>query len=160
MPGLLFDCYVLAPERTAKFALRFLDRFLPEREPSFALEDPAEVLSLPPSSPIEDVLLYLEQHPTSAYSMYWRSRSGSDPYHAIVAFNDDGSLVLGLSPATDDHPDVARGYLRDLERYAGTEPGLLLFEQPPPDSRADFEAMIHPASTQPGVAPDTAAPRR
>jgi hypothetical protein len=34
MAGPLFDCYVIAPDRTAAFAARFLDEFLPERAPS------------------------------------------------------------------------------------------------------------------------------
>src|SRR5688572_9673285 len=102
MPGPLFDCYVLAPERTTKLVLEFLQRFLPEREESFVPEDPAEVLGLPRASSVEEALHHLEQHPSASYTFYWSNRLGGGPYHAIAAFNDDGSLVLGLSPATDD----------------------------------------------------------
>jgi hypothetical protein len=142
MPGPLFDCYVLAPERTADWAERFLDEFLPERTPSFEESDPSEVLGLPKGITITELFRFLEEHPQTDYRMYWQHTACIEPYHAHLAFNPDGSLVLGLSPYTDDHLDKARHYLRRMEAFAGTGPGLLFCEEPAPGTREDFRNAI------------------
>lgn len=141
MAGPLYDCYVLAPERNAEWALRLLNRFVPAREPCFDPSDPVDVLGLPVSSSVEDALRYLERNITVAYSMYWRNLDHGEPRHAMLSFNADGSLVVGLSVADDDSGDLPREYLGKLKDFAGTKGGLFLFEHPPPLSREEFEKM-------------------
>ena len=78
MPGASFDCYVLAPDRSADLAERFLDKFLPEREPSFDPADPSEVLGVPITSTLREVLQFLEANPTRDYSMCWSNTNEFD----------------------------------------------------------------------------------
>jgi hypothetical protein len=115
----LNDCYVLAPERSASLAVRFLDRFVPRREPAFAPEDPSEVLGLPRSVSIDQVLEHLEVAVSRGYSMYFHNRDECDPLHAAVMFNEDGSLFLMLSVAARGGDAEADRFRRELQKFAG-----------------------------------------
>src|SRR5262245_11208705 len=121
MPGPLYDCYVLAPERSADLAERFLDHFLPDREALFDPGDPSEVLGIGRDWPVRDVLRFLDANPEHAYRMYWRNRKAARPFNAIVAFEADGSLILGLSPSYDNEPDVAHSVMVEMKEFAGAE---------------------------------------
>jgi hypothetical protein len=150
VPAPLYDCYVLAPKRSAELAQRFLDHFLPEREPGFAPEDPAQVLGLPEATTLEDVVRYLEDHPERTYAMYWRSKTATSPFYAIVAFGPDGCLVLGLSPSSEEDAyghAHALAVLAEMKEFAGAEPGYTGVEEPPEITR---RAFITRAAAEPG----------
>jgi hypothetical protein len=138
MPGPLFDCYVLATDRSADLAVRFLDRFLPEREPSFDPADPSEVLGVPTTSTIRKILEFLEANPACAYSLYWRNPKGVAPFRAMLVFTDDGHLILGLSPSLDDDQSVARAALSEMKTFAGSRLGYFGIEEAPVGSRGEF----------------------
>lgn len=142
MPGPLIDCYVLAPERSKGLVLRFLEEFLPQREASFEPVDPYEALGLDPEEQIDTALEYLEEFPEADYSFYWKNRSEGAPLHGFVCFNSDGSLILGLSPSTDDDHSVALEYLRAMQTFVGTQVGLICVESPPPGSRSEFLSRL------------------
>jgi len=122
----MIDCYVLSPVRSAHLATRFLDSFLPDREPSFDADDPSEVLGLPSGASLDVCCTFLVDNPTTEYTLYWRSSATDDPRHAIVAFNSDGSLVLGLSvgdpePTTDGSmQSLAQAWCNRLAEFAAT----------------------------------------
>jgi hypothetical protein len=141
MPGPLIDCYVLAPERSAKLAMAFLDRFVPDRDPSFDPNEPSEVLGLPKGTFLDDVLSFLETNKDSEYRMYWSNSEKQEPYHALLAFNADSSLVLGLSPCVDDKESTAIEYLKLMKDFAGTNSSIWGVEMPPPASCEEFFAV-------------------
>jgi hypothetical protein len=138
MPGPLYDCYVLAPRRSAQIAVQFLDYFMPERRPLFDAKDPHEVLGVPEDSTDEEVLRFLASNPSHAYSMYWSNRRDGRPYQAIVSFTEDGCLILGLSPAYDDEEALALQTLEQLKRFSESSLGYVGFEEPPAVSREAF----------------------
>jgi hypothetical protein len=140
MPGPLHDCYVLPPRRSADLAERFLAHFLPDREPMFAPEDPAEVLGLNGGSTVPEVLRFLEANPGLSYTMYWQNKKNASPFYAIVAFGSDGSLVLGLSPSFDDDRQGAIAVLADMKEFAVAEFAYAGVEEPPELSKLAFVA--------------------
>jgi hypothetical protein len=114
----MIDCYVLSPVRSAPVVTRFLDSFLPDRVPSFAASDPSDVLGLSPNITLEGICTHLAAKPEAEYTFYWRSTSTGDPLHAIVAFNADGTLVLGLSIACPQ-PTTGKSTQRLAETWCG-----------------------------------------
>lgn len=140
MPGPLIDCYVLAPARSAQLAELFLERFVPERSPSFEADDPAQVLGVSPDTSPEAVMAFLVENPTIEYWMYWNNERDALPSNALVAFNDDGSLVFGLAAAYDDEPHVALVTLAAMKRLVGSSCGYTTVEQAPASSRVEFLA--------------------
>ena len=139
MPCPLIDCYVLAPQRSADLARRFLDYFLPQREASFDPNDPIDVLGLPSGSSISDALDFLEQHANVGYSMYWRNTLDRAPYHAFLAFTSDGCLILGLSPCEDDRETEADRWVEEMKRFAAARHGFWRVEEAPPLNREEFQ---------------------
>lgn len=153
----LTDCYVLAPFRSAVLASRFADAFLPEREPSFDPNDPSEVLGVSRDLSLDELITGLSLDQNAEYRFYWRSNRLTEPQHAILAFNSDGSLVLGLSinlPEALSETELGtaigtwierlRDYIRSCKTPYGASPLPLRatwgVELPPP-LLADFERM-------------------
>lgn len=130
------DVYVLMTARTAESVERFLDRFVPHREPSteeyrvpqFA-DEPTTVFF----ESMELVAYCVAQHDV-AHGIYWRNLDDCDPFHAMVFFTSDGGMVLGLSVVAN--PDR---WLGDLLSMIGGEIGYWTFEEPPPDSILEFK---------------------
>jgi DNA-binding transcriptional LysR family regulator len=141
MAGALYDCYVLAATRSADLAERFLNHFLPEREPSFAAEDPAEVLGVPESFTLPEVLQFLEAHREREHTMYWRNTRAESPFHAIVAFGADGGLVLGLSVPVDDDGAHASAVLTEMKAFASADHAYAIVDEPPVLCQSAFIAL-------------------
>jgi len=138
MNGPLFDCYVLAPSRTAQVAIGFLDHFIPNRVARFDLSDPSEVLGLPGDASITDAVAFLEANPRVAYSMYW-SRAGDDsPLLATLAFTADAELILGLSYCSDNDPHCASQTLEEMILAVGATHGYATVEEAPALTRTEF----------------------
>ena len=144
----MIDCYVLSPVRSSQIATRFLDLFLPDREPSFATSDPSEVLNLPSDTSLDTIFAYLANNPQTEYTFYWRSMSSSDPRNAMLVFNADGSLIVGVSvlcpdPSTHDSVElVARSWCGRLSASVANatsdSPPTLWGGELSPPTRADF----------------------
>ncbi len=130
MPG-LNDCYVLAPKRSAQAALSFLNRFVPNREPSFAAEDPSEVLGVSPDFDLHQILDHLERNEEKGYSMYFRNTSADDPHHAALMFQEDGSLFMLLSVDSAQGSEVASDTLSELQKFSGSDFGYWAWEEAP-----------------------------
>ena len=139
MPGPMSDCYVLSPNRSADFALAFLDRFLPSREPTWDATEPIDMLGASPNDSLEDILEFLECHADRGYSMYLRNLERRSPYYAILAYCEDGCLVLGLSG--DEDEQVVMDLLSRLQDFAGST-GYWSVEEPPPRHREEFCARV------------------
>ncbi len=135
MQAPLTDCYVMASERSAGLALRFLDQFIPNREATWGPADPVDVLGVPSGSSLEEILRFLERHVDRDYSMYLRNNADGSPYFAILAYRRDGSLILGLS--TDEGEQMAQAELRRLEQFSGSK-GYWSVEEGPLSGRAAF----------------------
>jgi len=139
MPGPMSDCYVLAPDRSAYLALKFLDQFVPFREPTWDAADPVDVLGVSPDSSFEGILEFLEQHVDRDYSMYLRNTGAGSPYYAILAYREDGSVIFGLSG--DEDEQAALELLGRLEGFAGSA-GYWSVEEAPAGSRGEFRARV------------------
>ncbi len=139
MSGPMSDCYVLSPDRSADFALAFLDKFLPSREPTWDAADPIDILGVPPNHSLEDILKFLEDHAGRSYSIYLSNLEQRSPYYAILAYCEDGSLILGLSG--DEDEQAALELLGRLEDFTGAT-GYWSVEEAPPGDRKEFSARI------------------
>lgn len=139
MKGPMSDCYVLAPNRSATFALNFLNAFVPLREPAFDAMDPVAVLGVSPNDSLGDVLEFLEHHINRDYSMYFWNTEAKSPYYAILAYREDGCLILGLSG--DAEQENAQHLLGRLESFSGSK-GYWSVEEAPVGSREEFRAHI------------------
>jgi hypothetical protein len=133
--GPLSDCYVLATDRSARCALAFVARFVPDAVPRWDPIDPAEVIGAPPDLSPGQLAKYLEEHSSLSYSMYFRNTSGKSPYYAILAYCEDGSLILGLSG--DEEESSAIELLEQLEAHSGSA-GYWSLEEAPANSRDAF----------------------
>jgi hypothetical protein len=136
----LNDCYVLAPARSSSLALKFLDHFVPRREPAFEPADPSEVLGFSAVIGVDHVLQQLEAESTKAYSLYFHNRDACDPLHAAVIFNEDGSLFLMLSVAASEGAGAANHWLQELQLFSGAEIGYWGCEEEPTLGALEFEA--------------------
>ena len=140
MSGPMSDCYVLSPDRSSDFALAFLDKFLPSREPTWDATDPVDILGVSPNHSLEDILRFLEDHADRSYSMYLSNLEQRPPYYAVLAYCEDGSLILGLSGDEDER--VALELLSRLEEFAGST-GYWSAEEAPPGDREEFITRLH-----------------
>lgn len=130
------DVYVLVPARSAETVERFLDMFVPHREPS-ADEYPVPQFADEPMTVFSnalDLVVYCVAHADVAHGIYWRSLDDCDPFHASAFFTSDGGMSLGLSVVAN--PDR---WLVELFSMTGSEIGYWASEEPPPDSIDDFK---------------------
>jgi len=120
-------------------ALAFLNTFVPLREPTFDPSDPAETLGLAKDYAFNQIPDHLENNVACHYSWHFRNTRNEPPYIAILAYNDDGSLILGLSG--DEEEAAALNLLGRLEAFAGSR-GYWGVEEPPQCSRRRFLARL------------------
>jgi hypothetical protein len=137
--GPFSDCYVLAENRTARQALDFLSEFTPNALPSWDPSDPTDVIGAPPNISVQQLLEYLADHPTLDYRMYFHNQSEGSPYHSILTYCADGSLILGLSG--DEQEESAIMLLRRLELFSQSK-GYWTVEEAPVSSRAEFAIRL------------------
>jgi len=140
------DCYVMAPERSAQIALKFLDRFLPNRTPGFDPRDPGEVLGLTEEFNLKEVFEYLEIKQEVEYAMYFQNEAEAEIKNAGVFFQEDGSLFLMLS--VDDLTGLADETLEEIQRAVNAVVGYWSFEEPPAADADSFRkrALKFPSS--------------
>ena len=140
---MLTDLYVLAPERSAALIGRFLDHFLPAREPA-AREYEAPQYAEQPDVVFADALgliRFCENHPDVRHAIYWNNVDrGGEPRSAHVFFLPDGGLVLGLSTANRSLPEQDRLFA-ELKRFTGSVLGYLTVETPPATDTAEFTRL-------------------
>jgi hypothetical protein len=133
------DIYVLGPERSAVAAGRFLDTFVPDREPSaveYLFPERADVPDVTLRDPIE-AIRHAARRPGEEQRFYFRNAGTGEPAHAMVFFTSDGGMVLGVS-VPEQHEDPHReeaeiaGWLARLQQATGAAVGYALYESPPP----------------------------
>ncbi len=137
MPG-YHDVHVLAPERSAAVANRFLAAFAPNREETTA-EYAFPRYSAEPSIVFEtaaEAIRYCIERPEEAQSLYFSNRNGK-PAWVMLFFTTDAALILGVSVESSEE-DVA---LAELQCHAGSEIGYITFESPPADTAAEFRRI-------------------
>jgi hypothetical protein len=140
------DIYVLAPCRSADAVSRFLDDFVPNREPSAAEyrfpegADHAEAIFQDPS----EAIAYGAERPQETQRFYFRSTGAGEPAHAMVFLTADGGMVLGVSVVarqedrSREASEVA-SWLGRLSAATGANVGYALHESCPPcDTVAEF----------------------
>jgi hypothetical protein len=144
VPG-YYDVYVLAPARTAEAVERFLRWFAPKRTPwtsefsvpQFA-DEPATVFRT-----ADELIAYCVAHPTEPHGIYWRCPKERDPAYAMVFFTPDAGLIFGLSVLND-----AERWRAELMDETGSESAWVGFEDPPPDTVAEFAALAASQTAQ------------
>lgn len=137
MPGGYHDIYVLAPERSAKAAYRFLAAFAP-----YGVES-AEDYCFPEFADEHDVVFpnaveaiaYCDVHPSAAHRFYFSNPTGN-PAHAMLFFTSDDGLILGLSVVGGEEDA-----LMQLKKHAGSDIGYITFESPPCETAAEFRRV-------------------
>lgn len=145
LPG-VYDIYVLSNERSASALNRFLSHFAPDRRQAaedFAVHDAAQG-----TEQIFDYLAsaldYCFAHPSAHASFYWQCPSS--PEVAMAFFTADGGFILGLGVSEAESSEV----LTELREFVGGDaPGYICFEQPPPDTTAEFLARASRSKAEP-----------
>lgn len=133
------DIYVLAPERSAEAALRFLNAVTPDREPAadeYQFPEDAEASDATFRDPA-DAIRYAAGRPGERQRLYFRNVATVGPAHAMVFFTGDGGMVLGVSVMArqeDPHREAAEiaDWLDRLRTVSGAVAGYALYESPPP----------------------------
>ncbi len=136
MPG-YHDVYVLARERSAAVATRFLAEFAPNGQASANEYQFPEYSDRPTVvfSTAAEAIRYCESHPRAEQRFYFCNPKGI-PAHAMLFFTGDGGLILGLS--------VVRGRkkaLSQLKEHADSDIGYMTFESPPVETVAEFRRV-------------------
>lgn len=132
-----YDVYVLARDRSEPVATRFLDAFVPDRDPvaseyEFPQYSPEPVVTF---ATAVEAIRYCVARPAEPQSFYFGNR-GSEPAWAMLFFTCDGGLILGLSVAEGEQEALAA-----LKEHAGSGVGYIDFESPPPDTVTEFERL-------------------
>ena len=133
------DLYALAGERSREVVGRFRDQWLTGFEESAAEYEFPRFADRPDAvydSPW-DLIDRLLADPTQPHSLYWRNPRSGPVLHAMLFFTTDGSLIAGLTVATEDQ-DRAGAMLRQLAGSVEARYGYALAEAPPPDSASEF----------------------
>jgi hypothetical protein len=138
MPG-YFDIYVLAPDRSATTASRFLLEFAPRRQQSAAEYEFPQFSDRPTTVLLtaQEAIRYCIEHPSEPQSLYFRNLADR-PAHVMLFFTADQGLIFGLSVEQAEAEDR----FRRLCDWAGTQIGYVTFEEPPPATANEFRQMV------------------
>lgn len=151
MPGGYYDVYVLARERSAAVASRFLAAFAPQGTASASEYEFPEYSKRPDVvfSTAMEAIRYCAAHSDAGQRFYFNNPSG-DPAHAMLFFTNDGGLILGVSVADEEEQALAR-----LKAHAGVDIGYITFESPPCETAAEFRECAEYRLMQYRAARDT-----
>lgn len=133
--------YAIAKNRSSSTAIAFLDAVMPNRKAS---EDeyvfPQGSLSPKISSTLKDLLVFLEENQSEAYSLYFHNDNDTLPVNAFLIFCSDGSLLVGI----DVSEQSASLWINKMVHIMNTE---LVFPciEGLPLSREDFMTMLREA---------------
>lgn len=133
-----YDLYVLASERTAALCASFLNEFAPQREQSadeYLFSD----------GHVEQLAAKAIEHciadAAAEQAIYFRVLLGGTN-HAMLFFNSDGSVVLGISVA-----HRAAEWFDKLAAFTGSAEGYMTVEEPPPHTASEFRKTVSRCST-------------
>ncbi|MCF6408084.1 hypothetical protein L3C95_34670 [Chitinophaga filiformis] len=144
MPELI-DQYFLVDTRDAKFVTQFLDKYVPEREPvtdSYLITTEAGEEEID-SKNIDLVLSFYEEHVTGIDNIYLKNLDEKSWIaFAIVAYTDDGKMILGISAlGTFDDVDDMRENIKifnDIKAFTNSAVACMTLEEPPPNNSIEF----------------------
>ena len=144
--GYYADCYVLAPERSAKYVYEFLNHFVEERkcnQDEFPIPDwdnPEQDLGTEVAT-----LSYLEKNGDLPYTLYWDNKVDSELKGAMCFFTNDGELVLGLSTETYGTEDdsIEREWFEKLKHFSKSVIGYITYENPAPRDSKEFKKRVN-----------------
>lgn len=131
-----YECYVLAPQRTAKILWDFLDTVLPKRR-NYLKVFPVPETALKPQhqfDKIEELVDFLEKNPKEAYGLYWDNVEPKTPFQAIVFFTVDGGMILGVAELGDQGEET----LKALAKQTGATFGTIVTNERPVENVPDF----------------------
>jgi hypothetical protein len=143
------EFYALREDRSSRFALDFLNRYLPNREPC-ADEYPIPECAVEPSvvcKTEDEILIFLEHHKEEPYGLYWNDSDPSSYAQAMIFYTRDGCAIFGL--ATDANSPSEQ--LRELSGFVGTQHAMLGSEQRPPETSKEFVALCSSLPSAGGI---------
>jgi hypothetical protein len=148
------DIYVLTSNRDAATIRMFLETMLPSGE-EMADEYGVPAWPDPPQltfKSVDELIEYCCQNPAEVHAIYWRSSDERKPEHAVVQFNSDGSLILGVSTDAND-AQLADEFCARIMVLTGAAFGYVTHEDEPPESAEEFRSFVEslPLSGEPGV---------
>ena len=141
-PYFPYDCYVLVRSRAPHLVTQLLARFAPA-----AILAQVEAFPIPhlgktiqhTFTNLADLLQYLNDTPTEPYALYWSCQASASPVRGVsVHYTTDGALILGVFTEEQHAPTL----LDQLHHEFDAPLGYATFESPPPDTTAEFVAMI------------------
>ena len=137
------DVYALAPGRSASLIRRFLDHFAPLREEAAESYEVPRYAERPDHlfGRAEELVDHLVANTSEPHGVYWRNLGDGPPF-VMAFFTTDGAVILGLSSVEQE----SASWLSRLRSFVGPSPHCTLFEQPPPDSAAEFRALAEAAA--------------
>lgn len=132
------EFYALGNDRSANNVRRFLEHFLPDREPCSS-DYPVPESSDAPQYVLKtesEILDFMERHSDEPYGLYWNG-VGRSSAQAMVFYTRDNHVIFGLAEETTD-PGIK---LRELADFVGARYSTLGSEQRPPDTADQFIAL-------------------
>jgi hypothetical protein len=137
------DIYVLCRRRERAIIDQFLEQMIPDRV------EAADEYFIPPYS-ANPTLIFTDasslighccKHLNQDHGIYWRSSSGRKLEHAMVFFNADGSIVLGVSTDSVDQ-ELADWLCGQLMTLPSAKCAYVTHEDTLPDSAHGFIDLV------------------
>ena len=143
--GIWADIYVLVDDRSIDRVRAFLDRFLPNRE---EMADEYEVPQYSDEPKVmfkaaSELMEFCANNTSEVHAIYWKSTSSGEPRCAMVFYTRDAAMILGISI---DDESLEESFLAQMKDFCNSSEGLILYEQPPPDSRNKFRRLVDSAT--------------
>lgn len=137
------EIYALGANRSAGFALAFLEHFSPNRKPACDEYSVPEHYDYPKAifKTEVEVLAYLEAHSNETYALYWNDRGSNDYEQAMLFYTSDGMVIFGL--ACEKSKSDMR--MQELRNFIGAEWAMKGWEQRPPSTSTEFIALCRKA---------------
>lgn len=141
------EVYAECARRDVETAHRFLRAFAPSWVEG-ADEYPLPQYSASPREVFRDaesLLVCLERERAEYFGIYWHrpAHDPGEPHDAMLFFTHDGGMIAGLGSAFLE----PKALLKQLAAVVDARFGMAVFEEPPPDTCAEFRERCRGAIT-------------
>lgn len=135
------DCYIHLDSRSPILVNKLIETFLPHGAveaaedycvPQYA-DSPDHVFTS-----AEELVGYMETHPTDTNSIYWRSSQSDEHTQVNVHYIDSGMILRVAVPADTTETNI----LSRLKAVFDTERGYITHETPPPSTLDELDSML------------------
>ena len=147
--GYYADIYVIHKKTSKKQILEFLDYFVPNRKES---QDEYWIpeYSKDPIYEFEnanDLMDFMEMNSNFSNKIYWRNLDeNSLNKHIMIFYNDDGSVVFGISRDADSGINLKTNNedecLIEMKQFLKSNMAYIAYESPAEDTYEGFIKMV------------------